>query len=221
MGALSWLPPHARPHSPCGYVYAVIWEERVKIGWSKDPARRAAELRKSYPGACLVAIAAGSRRDEAAVHAEHGSRWIEREWFKIGAPFDAFAKRAGCALPAVTPAVPLPRLDARGGAFVARGLVFVRVRIAAGKRLTRRAAWLTTDPGHGGPLCACAACLRAMSLQRLIVRFANAGATPGHVLRLAEFGSRVDDERFRAASRAVDAFCAGRCALADLGTVDG
>jgi hypothetical protein len=60
-----------------GYVYAIKRDDRVKIGWSMNPTRRAAELRCGELVGCVKATPAQERE----LHLLLSRYRIEGEWF--------------------------------------------------------------------------------------------------------------------------------------------
>jgi hypothetical protein len=81
------LPPNTVAPKPSltGWVYFMQsrGEDRaVKIGWSRDVARRLADLRTMHPyGMDLVALIPGGKDLEKAFHVRFASRRLGREWF--------------------------------------------------------------------------------------------------------------------------------------------
>jgi len=75
-----------------GYVYAISDDRGfVKIGWSKTPERRLAEMNVPTPGKLeLIGYAAGTKDHEAELHCLLAD-WKERgEWFRHDGPVRSF-----------------------------------------------------------------------------------------------------------------------------------
>ncbi|MBX3580111.1 MAG: GIY-YIG nuclease family protein [Rhizobiaceae bacterium] len=78
-------PPPRSSYSPAakGYIYFLFTRERVKIGFSENPAVRVASLltATSDPAEMIVVIE-GSRHDERRLHMELSGTAVHREWFQ-------------------------------------------------------------------------------------------------------------------------------------------
>ncbi len=65
-----------------GYVYFARFADRIKIGFSRNPSARVAELRIAAPDIVLAGSFRGTEDDEAALHAKFSGLSIGGEWFK-------------------------------------------------------------------------------------------------------------------------------------------
>ncbi len=67
-----------------GYVYAMTANGRIKIGWSRNPWARFAQIRNSSgdPDATAIGHWAGTERDEAALHSVVATHRAAGEWFE-------------------------------------------------------------------------------------------------------------------------------------------
>jgi hypothetical protein len=66
-----------------GFVYYAVVQDRVKIGFSKNPWARIKEQRTAAPSMQLAAIESAQFHQEAERHQQFASLHIEREWFRF------------------------------------------------------------------------------------------------------------------------------------------
>lgn len=62
-------------------IYVLRHEQLVKVGWSRGPWKRVGDLLRDRPGSELVAVAAGTRATERAIHQELHADREHGEWF--------------------------------------------------------------------------------------------------------------------------------------------
>lgn len=65
-----------------GYVYFARFSDRIKIGFSKNPSSRVAELRVAIPDLVLLGTFQGTESDEADLHNKFSDLLIGGEWFR-------------------------------------------------------------------------------------------------------------------------------------------
>jgi hypothetical protein len=76
-----------RPEGAMGFVYFVRGGDFVKIGWSKNPDRRAEQLRTGCPfKTTVIGRLAGTKDDEAALHRAFDWLRTKGEWFRASRP---------------------------------------------------------------------------------------------------------------------------------------
>lgn len=99
-----------------------------------------------------------------------------------------------------------------GGAYAARGRIFMRVTVAAGVRRAEALTWVTAEHwavhGRATP-CACVACERARHVQELVNHLREAGQLD-FVEKLVESAAGADAAKMAELGRAVDGIVAGR-----------
>ena len=89
--------------SPTGFIYYAAHNDRVKIGFSKNPSARVWGFRTTIPGIGLLAVEPGTLELETERHAQFKKFWIELEWFKLdGALKDHVERLAKNGLPSTT-----------------------------------------------------------------------------------------------------------------------
>lgn len=62
----------------------------VKIGSSRDPARRLDELAARHGPLDLLLCLAGDRKDEKALHRRFGGHAVGHEWFRVSRELESF-----------------------------------------------------------------------------------------------------------------------------------
>lgn len=79
-----------------GFVYFIRCNDRVKIGYSAEPAKRVSELSTgaAYPLA-LVAAIAGDARQERLLHRVLSAQRVHREWFAFSGPIPDLIEAIG------------------------------------------------------------------------------------------------------------------------------
>lgn len=107
----------------------------------------------------------------------------------------------------------MPRAS-QGGAYKARGSIFLRVTIAPGTRRAERLPWVTSEEWNvhnaDAAPCPCVACVRARDVQALVNRYRDAGADEELVEALVKSAAGADPTKLGAIHRAVDGFCEGK-----------
>ncbi len=78
--------------SPRGYVYAIRCGDLVKIGFSKFPKDRVAQVLSGYPNAVFVGYASGAREHESDLFKLCAAQRVHREWFRIEGPVKLFVE---------------------------------------------------------------------------------------------------------------------------------
>ena len=78
--------------SPRGYVYAIRCGDLVKIGFSKSPGIRIAQVLSGYPQAVLVGRASGRRAHESDLFKLCAAQRVHREWFRVEGPVRLFVE---------------------------------------------------------------------------------------------------------------------------------
>ena len=80
--------------STVGYVYYAGDSDaaRVKIGYSKNPWTRVAEMRTALPKMQLLAVEPGDTLLESSRHAQFAVYRIEREWFSLSTEIESFIR---------------------------------------------------------------------------------------------------------------------------------
>ena len=68
----------------------------VKIGFSRDPARRLDELALRHGPLDLLLVLAGDRADEKALHRRFAGHAVGHEWFRCSRELESFV---GAVLP--------------------------------------------------------------------------------------------------------------------------
>lgn len=80
----------SNPNTPHpGFVYYAAWEDRVKIGFSKNPWARVTSLAVAAPGITLLAMERGDETLETHRHAEFEDIRLKGEWFQLDARLSA------------------------------------------------------------------------------------------------------------------------------------
>lgn len=71
--------PKPKPRTLDGHVYLLLSDNLVKIGWTSDLDRR---LKEYSPGARILAVMPGTKKDEGRLHRKFGDlKTNRREWF--------------------------------------------------------------------------------------------------------------------------------------------
>lgn len=84
-----------------GYVYFIRCQDRVKIGFSKDPHRRLTKINADAPYPCdLIGAADASVYAEKGIHEQFAAARIHGEWFSLTPEILQFAKSANALDPA-------------------------------------------------------------------------------------------------------------------------
>jgi hypothetical protein len=114
---------------------------------------------------------------------------------------------------------------ARGGAFAARGRVFMRVTIAAGQRRAEALPWVTAAQWAehaAGDACVCVACVRARQVQAWITAIRGAGKADDFAENVIRVSATADGAKMRELAKAVDGIVGGQIVPAKpKGAVDG
>lgn len=76
-----------------GFVYFVTDGEHIKVGFSTRPEKRVRDLRTAKP-LTVLAIVAGTRAQEKAVHTAFNATKVHGEWFEASAELKALAEQA-------------------------------------------------------------------------------------------------------------------------------
>ncbi|WAC26308.1 MULTISPECIES: GIY-YIG nuclease family protein [unclassified Ancylobacter] len=85
LGVAVKRPMKAKPREGAeGFVYALFTDDAVKVGFSRDPFSRVANMRTSLSSDVVSLIAVrGSRSDERRLHEALSEHRTRGEWFKI------------------------------------------------------------------------------------------------------------------------------------------
>jgi len=65
-----------------GYVYFLLFNDRIKIGFSKNPWSRTDEMKTIAPESKLITVIPGTNEDEKKYHERFSHLNIDREWFE-------------------------------------------------------------------------------------------------------------------------------------------
>lgn len=206
---MRWFPSHSPPASDRGHVYIAVLGERVKIGWSADLHAREGRLRREHGHDLrFVRVAIGDRRTERALHARFGALWLDGEWFARCGELVALTRSPRTVLDRGA----VRHRRSRGGAYAARGRVFLRVTIGTAQRRAEFMPWVTPEDwaAHDPSLrpCTCVACERARDVQALVTRLRLSGNSE-FVERLVVSAAKADAVKFAEIDRAVDGIVRG------------
>ena len=101
---------------------------------------------------------------------------------------------------------------ARGGAFSARGNIYLRVTIAPGQRRAESLPWVTAEQWsehQAGETCPCVACVRARQVQTWITAIREAGKADDFAENVIRVAATADAAKMRELAKAVEGIVGG------------
>lgn len=86
-----------------GYVYFIRCQDRVKIGFSKDPRRRLTKINADAPYPCdLIGAADAALHPEREIHQRFAALRVHSEWFSLSDEIARFIERVNVIDPLVS-----------------------------------------------------------------------------------------------------------------------